>query len=630
MSEAFDPYHRWLGIPPSQQPPSHYRLLGLESFEDDPEVILDAAHRQMAHVRTYQLGEQAALSQAVLNQLAAAKACLLDSGTKAEYDDRLRRESAFPELGPQMRAEGTLGVANRELPGRHPAAALWKSPLALGGGAAILLLAVLLALIALSGGQEEQTAVGHKRQPGKTTTGGRAEPQGGGRKGEHTTTTKTLKAVKPPPVRPPPPMRPFVLAPINGQTVEAGKELRVHARVVDPRAARGRLHFRLITAPDGAQVDEQTGELVWTPTPEQGGKRHVFSLEVTDDGSPPRQAAQTYAVEVAQAGRSSAGPKPSESEKQLQGEGPEKEEPREQTHPQRVGQLQRTLSGFQRPPLWLAFSPDGRRLAVASADGMIRLWDLTTGQSRQIPAHNHEAFCVVISCDGRTLASGGGDAMVRLWDARTGQLRRGLTGHESSVCGVALHPNGHLLASASRDGTIRLWSISTGRLQRTLTGHADGVMAVVFSADGRTLVSTSRDTTARLWDPTTGKELRVLKGHAKFVHCAAFSPDGNILATGSGDRTAKLWDIKSARVLHTLPGHLTTVMSVAFSPDGRTLASASRKLKLWDVATGQEVQTIEAHGGMIQSVAFSPDGRTLASGAYDKLVKLWTIAADAR
>jgi len=91
MSTGFDPYYRWLGIPPRQQPPSYYRLLGLTPLESDVDVIRAAAERQMAHVRTYHLGQYAEVSQRVLNELAAAKACLLDPQKKAEYDRGLRR-----------------------------------------------------------------------------------------------------------------------------------------------------------------------------------------------------------------------------------------------------------------------------------------------------------------------------------------------------------------------------------------------------------------------------------------------------------------------------------------------------------------------------------------------------------
>jgi len=99
MEKAFDPYHRWLGIPASQQPANYYRLLGLENFEADPEVIADAAHRQTAHVRSYQNGPQAKVSQKILNELATASSCLQDLKRKAQYDIELRKKLALPDAG---------------------------------------------------------------------------------------------------------------------------------------------------------------------------------------------------------------------------------------------------------------------------------------------------------------------------------------------------------------------------------------------------------------------------------------------------------------------------------------------------------------------------------------------------
>jgi hypothetical protein len=90
----FDPYHKWLGIHPKDQPPNHYRLLGIDLFEPDCDVIRDAALQRMAHIRTYQLGKNAALSQQILNELAAAKVCLLDPERKAAYDTNLREKTA--------------------------------------------------------------------------------------------------------------------------------------------------------------------------------------------------------------------------------------------------------------------------------------------------------------------------------------------------------------------------------------------------------------------------------------------------------------------------------------------------------------------------------------------------------
>jgi len=86
----FDPYEQWLGIAPEDQPPHHYRLLGLEAFTEDCDRIAAAADARMAELRKFQRGKHAEDSQRLLNELAAAKLCLLDEGTKTTYDAVLR------------------------------------------------------------------------------------------------------------------------------------------------------------------------------------------------------------------------------------------------------------------------------------------------------------------------------------------------------------------------------------------------------------------------------------------------------------------------------------------------------------------------------------------------------------
>ena len=90
MPDAFDPYHTWLGIQPSEQPPDYYRLLGLPRFEEKPEAIEHAADLRMAHLRTLATGKHAQWSQKLLNEVAAARVCLLNVEKKAAYDRRLR------------------------------------------------------------------------------------------------------------------------------------------------------------------------------------------------------------------------------------------------------------------------------------------------------------------------------------------------------------------------------------------------------------------------------------------------------------------------------------------------------------------------------------------------------------
>lgn len=94
MSNGFDAYYKWLSIPPHDQPPNHYRLLGLGLFESDADVIAAAADRQMAHVQTYKNGPHSDLSQKLLNEIAAAKICLLRPQKKSAYDKQLREQMA--------------------------------------------------------------------------------------------------------------------------------------------------------------------------------------------------------------------------------------------------------------------------------------------------------------------------------------------------------------------------------------------------------------------------------------------------------------------------------------------------------------------------------------------------------
>src|SRR5262245_36853611 len=121
MSAAFDPYHKWLGIPPEEQPASLYRLLGIRPFEADPDVIDSAADQRMTHLRSFQSGKHAALSQKLLNELSRARQRLLDPEEKAEYDAQLREqlESKPGSKGAQAQAGSS--------PKAGPAAAKQKS-----------------------------------------------------------------------------------------------------------------------------------------------------------------------------------------------------------------------------------------------------------------------------------------------------------------------------------------------------------------------------------------------------------------------------------------------------------------------------------------------------------------------
>ncbi len=299
-------------------------------------------------------------------------------------------------------------------------------------------------------------------------------------------------------------------------------------------------------------------------------------------------------------------------------------------------QKERDVFRGHRNYVWsVAFSPDGNTLASGSWDSSVRLWDVRTGQLKEVLKTTHPVYGVAFSPDGRILASAGGVEVspngpgeVRLWDLLERREIAAFKAHDAVVHKIAFAPDGTRLATASGDGTIKLWDAATRSELTTLIGHVALVGNVEFSHDGTMVASGSADWTARLWDVKSGKQLAILTGHSGPAG-VAFAPDDKTLVTQSWDMTLKIWDVATHKEKVTLRGHSATPMAMTFCSDARTFATSGWDgvIKLWNVISQREVATLKPQSLGVMSLAFSRDGRILAAGSVDGSIHLWRGAS---
>ena len=283
------------------------------------------------------------------------------------------------------------------------------------------------------------------------------------------------------------------------------------------------------------------------------------------------------------------------------------------------GELLVLLRGHEREVLAAAFAPDGR-LATAGVDGKILLWDPQTWTVAESADHEAPVIDLDFSSDGRLLASAGYDHIIRLWSSTSMKEVRTLTGHEGNIYGVRFEPDGRHLISTGHDHTMRRWNTSTGdshvlqRFESIPYFHdidGTGRLIAVPLTKGRII----------LLDRVDG-EMTTLATHGSGATGATFSPNGKIVASTGGDGTLLMTEIAEGRPLWRAPA-LLTHPPLLYSHRGwhELVPGALDQLP----PDARWRSTVENNARLASQ---SDDGRLLCLVTWDGVFELWDTAAD--
>jgi WD40 repeat protein len=297
----------------------------------------------------------------------------------------------------------------------------------------------------------------------------------------------------------------------------------------------------------------------------------------------------------------------------------------------------------------LSLTRDGKTLVAAGGDGIIRVWDVATGQlQRTLTGHTNAVYKANLSPNEKLIASSSRDRTARIWDFATGRELHQLIGFHCAVKAIAFSPDSKMVAAVGNDGLVKLWNVKTGRELKSLV-HSDSpdidtsTYSVVFSRNGKKIYVGNGDGTISEWDVSSGQETDVWKAHRDTIYDLVFTPDYRLLASdGYNEANIKLWDVASRRELRTFgekktEGLFENSHILAISPNGKMIATSvvgidEKQQKyifvrtyVWNIKTGEKLFTFEGQKFDVGGLVFTPDNRYLISGSVDMTIKFYDL-----
>jgi WD40 repeat protein/predicted Ser/Thr protein kinase len=274
----------------------------------------------------------------------------------------------------------------------------------------------------------------------------------------------------------------------------------------------------------------------------------------------------------------------------------------------------------------LAFSPDGKQIAVAESRNVV-FYDLQTMQEIQTVILNSWNAALAFSPDWSLMAAYATySGPIEIWDVATASNRLNI--NLDGVTSVAFSADGTQLAAAVGQA-VKILDVQTGSEITTLAvQNAYRLEALAFSPDGKRLAVSASDA-LYLWDTSNWQQAPQVVGQGDYGDQLAFSPDGTRLAW-LGNDSVHVYDVLSGQKVRSM-SYTTSVVSssgsLAFSPDGQVLATTTESaiVKLWDMNNGREVGQLIGHTDMVTHIVFAPNGTTMATASEDGTVRLWGL-----
>ncbi|HEV3146146.1 MAG TPA: WD40 repeat domain-containing protein [Gemmataceae bacterium] len=252
--------------------------------------------------------------------------------------------------------------------------------------------------------------------------------------------------------------------------------------------------------------------------------------------------------------------------------------------------------GHDKAVTCLVFSADDKQVVSGGMDGQLKVWDTvksaehavtkelaTKAQpSQKIKAHTGGVYGVAFSPDGKRLASAGADGFIKVWNTTNGELLFSFpAAHKGGARAVAFSPDGQSLVSGGMDKTVRIWEAKAGGKTTKTLDHPAPVYTVAVNADGSRIASgtgaNNEQAHVMLWDWETGKQITDFKGHTDIVTGVEFHPTEERLISCSKDTTIRVWDLQKNEELY-MDKHRDPVTSLSIAGDGKYFATASAEI----------------------------------------------------